>query len=271
MILQSQDPIYILLTYDVKQYPTGEHPATLLHSLPRFPGHSGPTILTVPTSLLGPADEHIRRILNRRIHNAIAGLVKIQREAITLYYIQGYAAAGIVSILNVPVGTIGRRLPDTRQNLREEMIDMARGMFKAVFDFFEITCERVIVDILYRDIFCALCCFKRGKKQVRLDSRPSDAIATAVRFDAGIFVEKILFGDMGMRLPGQREKKGKGQSRARRGIPIGKKLNLAFKSRRKFIWESPDPAVVEVTQEGVVHALKKGNVEIVATWKKRKG
>ncbi len=77
------------------------------------------------------ADEHDRRALHRRIQGAIASLSDIHRETVTLYYINGYTCDEVGDFLDVPVGTVKRRLSDARRKLKKEMIDMARDMFDA--------------------------------------------------------------------------------------------------------------------------------------------
>jgi RNA polymerase sigma-70 factor (ECF subfamily) len=56
------------------------------------------------------------------IHRAVRGLVaelsQLHREAIELYYFQGYTIAEIAKFLDVPVGTVKRRLHDAREKLK---------------------------------------------------------------------------------------------------------------------------------------------------------
>jgi len=84
-----------------------------------------------PAPALGSGDEHARRALHRRIQQALTALSEIHRETVTLYYINGYTCDEVGGFLNVPSGTIKRRLSDARRQLRKEMFDMVRDMFDA--------------------------------------------------------------------------------------------------------------------------------------------
>ncbi len=82
-------------------------------------------------TLSDPADEHDRRTLHRHIQRAIAALSEIHRETVTLYYIDGYTCDEVGRFLDVPSGTVKRRLSDARKQLKKEMTDMVRDMFDA--------------------------------------------------------------------------------------------------------------------------------------------
>jgi bifunctional DNase/RNase len=45
-----------------------------------------------------------------------------------------------------------------------------------------------VIDDLWNTIYYAKVYIKKGKEEMEIDARPSDAIALAVRFDAPIFV-----------------------------------------------------------------------------------
>ena len=57
--------------------------------------------------------------------------------------------------------------------------------------------ERIVVTALKRTTFYAKIILRRNGQVVEVDSRPSDAIALAVRVDAPIFVEEDLFDLVG--------------------------------------------------------------------------
>ncbi|OGG54342.1 MAG: hypothetical protein A3F84_09275 [Candidatus Handelsmanbacteria bacterium RIFCSPLOWO2_12_FULL_64_10] len=84
-----------------------------------------------PAPALDSGDEHARRALHRRIQQALTALSEIHRETVTLYYINGYTCDEVGGFLNVPSGTVKRRLSDARRQLRKEMFDMVRDMFDA--------------------------------------------------------------------------------------------------------------------------------------------
>lgn len=77
--------------------------------------------------LVGDANEdREREALKRRVIGAIGSLSKTQRETTTLFYIDGYAIDEVASMLDVPVGTVKRRLHDARARLKSEMMDLVK-------------------------------------------------------------------------------------------------------------------------------------------------
>ena len=56
--------------------------------------------------------------LSRAVRGLVAELSQLHREAIELYYFQGYTVAEIAKFLDVPVGTVKRRLHDARERLK---------------------------------------------------------------------------------------------------------------------------------------------------------
>ncbi|MER3495764.1 MAG: bifunctional nuclease family protein [Armatimonadota bacterium] len=51
----------------------------------------------------------------------------------------------------------------------------------------------VLIDDLWNDFYYAKIQLKQGKERFEVDSRPSDALALAVRFDVPIFVTERVF------------------------------------------------------------------------------
>ena len=77
--------------------------------------------------LVGDANEDLdREDLKRRVGKAIGSLRPTQRETTTLFYIDGYSIGEIATILNVPPGTVKRRLHDARAKLKTEMVDLVK-------------------------------------------------------------------------------------------------------------------------------------------------
>ena len=72
-----------------------------------------------------PASEAVRHDVQRRVHQAIAGLPPDQRTAIVLRDIQGFAYEEIAQILQVPVGTVRSRLARGREALRVHLAALA--------------------------------------------------------------------------------------------------------------------------------------------------
>jgi len=82
-------------------------------------------------------------ILLERTHDALASLTPMQANAVTLYYMEGYSIAECAGLLEVPQGTIKRRLHDARQRLKKEMADMVEKHLK---DFALPEDYRVVID-----------------------------------------------------------------------------------------------------------------------------
>ena len=70
---------------------------------------------------------------------------------------------------------------------------MTHDLVKAIVDRLGGDVVRVVIDDLWNTIYYAKVYLKKGDEEIEIYSRPSDAIAIAVRFDAPIFVaEGIL-------------------------------------------------------------------------------
>ena len=64
------------------------------------------------------------------VSDVLAGLPECNREAATLFYINGYSVADISRFTDRPVGTIKRRLHDARARLRKELLIMMASELK---------------------------------------------------------------------------------------------------------------------------------------------
>lgn len=71
-----------------------------------------------------------RSELQERVLEAIRDLPERQREATTLYYINGYSQNEISDFLEVPVTTVKKRLHDSRKKLKERMLGMVEETLK---------------------------------------------------------------------------------------------------------------------------------------------
>jgi len=71
-----------------------------------------------------------RSELQERVLEAVRDLPERQREATTLYYINGYSQKEISDFLEVPVTTVKKRLHDSRKRLKERMIGMVNETLK---------------------------------------------------------------------------------------------------------------------------------------------
>jgi RNA polymerase sigma factor (sigma-70 family) len=59
--------------------------------------------------------------LRRAVRGLVAELSQLHREAIELYYFQGYTVVEIAKFLDTPVGTVKRRLHDARKRLKDAL------------------------------------------------------------------------------------------------------------------------------------------------------
>ena len=71
---------------------------------------------------------------------------------------------------------------------------MTHDLLKATIEKLGATMDRVVIDDLFRDIYYAKIILLRGDEEIIIDSRPSDAIALAVRFEVPIYVQSKVFG-----------------------------------------------------------------------------
>ncbi|HDT14977.1 MAG TPA: bifunctional nuclease family protein [Firmicutes bacterium] len=73
-----------------------------------------------------------------------------------------------------------------------EHIDVPRPMthdlIKGIVSALDVTAERVVIHDIKKNTFFARVLLKKGKENFEVDSRPSDAIALALRLNAPIFV-----------------------------------------------------------------------------------
>ncbi len=79
----------------------------------------------VPLPHAEPAQSHPDERAHE-IRAALACLTEMQADAIALHYMEGYSIAECAALLEVPQGTVKRRLHDARQRLRKEMTDMVK-------------------------------------------------------------------------------------------------------------------------------------------------
>ena len=74
---------------------------------------------------------------------------------------------------------------------------LTHDLFANTLNELDVQVERVVVTALRGRTFYANIILQRDGEKVEVDSRPSDAIALAVRVDAPIFVEEEVFDDVG--------------------------------------------------------------------------
>lgn len=77
---------------------------------------------------------------------------------------------------------------------------LTHDLFKNFADEFHITVTEVIIYNLVEGIFFAKLICERESKEIEIDSRTSDAIALAVRFDCPIYTYEFVLGSAGILL-----------------------------------------------------------------------
>ena len=78
----------------------------------------------------GPAEAAETSEMKDRALEAIRSLPEAERTATTLFYIDGYSVKDISAFLEAPVGTVKRRLHDSRNRLKERMLAMVEKTLK---------------------------------------------------------------------------------------------------------------------------------------------
>lgn len=83
---------------------------------------------------------------------------------------------------------------------------LTHDLFKNTLDTFNIRLEEVVINNLLDGIFYAqLICVNEAGKEIVIDSRTSDAIAMAVRFDCPIFTFEFIMDSAGIILNKEEE------------------------------------------------------------------
>ncbi|MEM4703214.1 MAG: DUF151 domain-containing protein [Candidatus Pacearchaeota archaeon] len=67
---------------------------------------------------------------------------------------------------------------------------MTHDIIKNIFEIYDIKVIHVIIHETRDGIYLAKIFLRQGNKILALDSRPSDAIAIALRFDAKIYIKR---------------------------------------------------------------------------------
>jgi hypothetical protein len=69
---------------------------------------------------------------------------------------------------------------------------LTHDLIKNIADGLKVRITKIIVTEILENTYYALVCLNDGKKETLIDSRPSDAIAVALRSNAPIFVEESI-------------------------------------------------------------------------------
>lgn len=73
-----------------------------------------------------PGDEHLKRAKSRSVRKAVATLSHALGRTVAMYYFTGYTCDEVSTRMNVPVGTVKRRLSEARSKLRSMFRDWSQ-------------------------------------------------------------------------------------------------------------------------------------------------
>jgi hypothetical protein len=109
--------------------------------------------------------------------------------------------------LPIFVGPLEARAIASQLNRESFARPMTHDLFKNVLDVLGCSLQRIEVHDLINDTFYGSLVLACGKKSITVDSRPSDAIALALRFSAPVFVAEKVMDEAGMVLQLENEEK----------------------------------------------------------------
>jgi bifunctional DNase/RNase len=96
---------------------------------------------------------------------------------------------------------------------------LTHDLFKSVFDRIGCKVVKAVIYALSDNTFYANLYFERGGETIEIDSRPSDAVALAIRWEAPIYVEEKVLDDAGVILPGDSDPEKPPLKKAEQGEP----------------------------------------------------
>jgi len=82
---------------------------------------------------------------------------------------------------------------------------LTHDLMKSVMDTYQIILKRVIINKLDQGVFYALLITEKDGEEVAFDSRTSDAVAMAVRYEVPIYCENSILEEAGISLPSKKE------------------------------------------------------------------
>ena len=89
---------------------------------------------------------------------------------------------------------------------------MTHDLFRAIGNDLNFTVEEIIISSLKEGVFFAQIMITDGIKHIAVDSRPSDAIAIGLRFDAPIYTYEHILSEAGIVVEDTEEEQEEGES-----------------------------------------------------------
>ncbi|GHB25055.1 bifunctional nuclease family protein [Mongoliitalea lutea] len=84
---------------------------------------------------------------------------------------------------------------------------MTHDLFKSFADNFNFSVDHILISDMREGVFYAKIVCRSGSKLVEIDSRPSDAIAIAVRFDSAVFCAVKVMEEAGLESNDEEDRK----------------------------------------------------------------
>ena len=81
-----------------------------------------------------PGDEHQKRATSRKVRHGVNALSQALRRTVAMYYFTGYTCDEVSMRMDVPVGTVKRRLSEARGKLRSMFRNWSRSPFEGSLD-----------------------------------------------------------------------------------------------------------------------------------------
>lgn len=103
---------------------------------------------------------------------------------------------------------------------------MTHDLFKSFAHSFDYSIDEIIISDLKEGVFFAKIICTDGSKMIEIDSRPSDAIAIALRFDAPIYSYEKILDEAGIVLTDESEEKIPDIKKSKPASSKGKKGDL---------------------------------------------
>lgn len=131
--------------------------------------------------------------------------VKVERIQIThqgfFVYLRKDGADGEVALLPISTGGAEAQAIAFAFNNAKFPRPMTHDLFRNVLELLDCELARVVITHIVESTFFAKLYLTRGAESFQIDSRPSDAVALALRFKAPIFVAKTVMQSAGITLP----------------------------------------------------------------------
>lgn len=85
---------------------------------------------------------------------------------------------------------------------------MTHDLFKSFASSFDFTVDEIVISDLKEGVFFAKIMCRKGAEVMEIDSRPSDAIAIGIRFDAPIYTYEKIMNEAGIVISEESEEGG---------------------------------------------------------------